>query len=59
MWSVCRVKSFHLDGKYLADDEDVETEVRKWLRQQSETSVLMVSTKWNKCINFDGEFVEK
>jgi hypothetical protein len=25
----------HLDGKCFADDEEVETEVRKWLRQQS------------------------
>jgi hypothetical protein len=40
--SVCRVKRFtagsrncHLDGKRFADDEEVETEVWKWLRQQS------------------------
>jgi hypothetical protein len=40
--SVCRVKLFTagsrnclLCGKRFADDEDVETEVRKWLRQQS------------------------
>jgi hypothetical protein len=25
----------HLGGKRFADDEEVETEVRKWLRQQS------------------------
>jgi hypothetical protein len=25
----------HLGVKYFADDEEVETEVRKWLRQQS------------------------
>jgi hypothetical protein len=25
----------HLDGKRFADDEEFETEVRKWLRQQS------------------------
>jgi hypothetical protein len=33
-------------GKRFADDEDVETEVRKWPRQQSKTSVLRVSTHW-------------
>jgi histone-lysine N-methyltransferase SETMAR len=26
----------HLCGKHFADDEEFETEVRKWLRQQSE-----------------------
>jgi hypothetical protein len=31
--SVCRVKRF--SGKSFADDEEVETEMRKWLRQQS------------------------
>jgi hypothetical protein len=34
--SDCRVKRLHLGGKRIADDEEVETEVRKWLRQQSE-----------------------
>jgi hypothetical protein len=33
--SVCGVKRFHLGGKRFADDEEVETEVRKWRRQQS------------------------
>jgi hypothetical protein len=38
--SVCHIKRFtlrncHLDGKHFTDDEEVETEVRKWLRQQS------------------------
>jgi hypothetical protein len=34
--SVCRVKRFHLGGERFADDdEEVETEVRKWLRRQS------------------------
>jgi hypothetical protein len=34
--SVCCVKRFSLGGKRFADDEEVETEVRKRLRQQSE-----------------------
>jgi hypothetical protein len=33
--SVCLVKRFTSGGKRFADDEDVETEIRKWLRQQS------------------------
>jgi hypothetical protein len=40
--NVSRVKRFttgsrncQLRGRYFADDEEVETEVRKWLRQQS------------------------
>jgi hypothetical protein len=33
--SVCPVKQFHLGCKHFADDEEVETEVRKWLKQQS------------------------
>jgi hypothetical protein len=32
--------------KYFADDEEVETEVRKWLEQQSKTSMLLVSAHW-------------
>jgi hypothetical protein len=41
--SVCRVKRSQLGGRRFADDEEFETEVRKWLRQQS---VLRVSTHW-------------
>jgi hypothetical protein len=33
-------------GKRFADDEEVEMEVWKWLRQQPETSVLWVSKHW-------------
>jgi hypothetical protein len=33
-------------GKYFSDDEEVEMEVRKWLSQQSKTSMLQVSTRW-------------
>jgi hypothetical protein len=33
--SVCRMKRFRLPGKRFSDDEEVETEVPKWLRQQS------------------------
>jgi hypothetical protein len=44
--SVCRVKRFSHGGKGFVDNEKVETEVRKWLRQQSKTSMLRVSTDW-------------
>jgi hypothetical protein len=33
--SVCCIKRFTAGGKRLADDEEVETEMRKWLRQKS------------------------
>jgi hypothetical protein len=32
--------------RHFADDEEVETEVRKWLRQHSKTPMLQVSTHW-------------
>jgi hypothetical protein len=53
--SVCRVKRF-TTGKRFVDDEGFETEVRKWLRQQSKTSAgfdVLVKT-WDKCINVGG-----
>jgi hypothetical protein len=43
--SVCHVKRFRLGGKRFADEE-VETEVRKWLRQQSNDFCAPVSTHW-------------
>jgi hypothetical protein len=33
--TVCRVKRFSLGVKRFADEEEVEMEVRKWLRKQS------------------------
>jgi hypothetical protein len=42
---VFRLKRFHLGGKRFADEE-LETEIQKWLRQQSKTSMLGVSTNW-------------
>jgi hypothetical protein len=33
--SVCRVKQFSLGNKLFSDDEEVEAEIGKWLRQQS------------------------
>jgi hypothetical protein len=53
----------HLGGKHLADDEEVETEVRKWLRQQSKDLYApgfeALVKRWGKCINIGGGYVEK
>jgi hypothetical protein len=60
VWSA---KKNHVDGKYFADDEEVETEVRKWLRQQSKdfyAAGFHALVKWrNKCISVGGGYVEK
>jgi hypothetical protein len=53
----------HLGGKRFADDEEVETEVRKWLRKQS-TDFCVAGfdapvKRWNKYINVGGGYVEK
>jgi hypothetical protein len=49
--------------KYFADDEVVETEVLKWLRQQSKDLYAAgfdaLVKRWDKCINVDGGYVEK
>jgi hypothetical protein len=63
--SVCRVKQFttgsrnyHLGCKRFADDEEVETEVRKWLRQQSKDFYAAgfdaLVKRWDKCISVGG-----
>jgi hypothetical protein len=61
--SVCHVKRFHFRGKRSTDDEEVETEVRKWLRQQSKdfcASGFDAPVKpRDKCINVSGGYVEK
>jgi hypothetical protein len=60
--SVCRVKRFSLGGKRFADEEEIETEVRKWLRQQSKyfyaAGFDAVVKRWDKCMSVDGGFVE-
>jgi hypothetical protein len=61
--SAYRVKRFSLGGKRFADDEEVETEVRKWLRQQSKdfsaVGFDVLIKRWHKCINVGGGYVEK
>jgi hypothetical protein len=67
--SVCRVKRFttastncHLGDKRFADEE-VETQVRKWLRQQSNDLYAAVFDslvkRLAKCSNVGGGYVEK
>jgi hypothetical protein len=60
--SVCRVKRVTTGWQKFPDDEEVETEVRKWLRQQSKVSYAAgfdaVVKRRNKCTNV-GEYVEK
>jgi hypothetical protein len=50
-------------GKGFADDEEVETEVRKWLRQQSKNFSVAgfdaLIKRWDKCINVGGGYVGK
>jgi hypothetical protein len=51
-------------GKRFADDEEVEMEVRKWLRQQSKRLLYAAGLdalvkRWDKCISVDGGYVEK
>jgi hypothetical protein len=52
-----------LGGKGFADDEEVETEVREWLRQQSEDFYAAgfdaLVKRWDKCSNVGGGYVEK
>jgi hypothetical protein len=61
---VCRVKRFITGQENFADDEEIETEVRKWLRQQSEDfhaagfDAALVKRR-EKCIRVCGGYVEK
>jgi hypothetical protein len=57
MGSVRRVKRFHLGGKRFAGDEEVETELRKWLRQQSKDFCAAGFDARDKCIYVGGGYV--
>jgi hypothetical protein len=50
-------------GKYFTDNEVVEKEVRKWLRQQSKdfyaAGFKALEKRWDKCISVGGGYVEK
>jgi hypothetical protein len=51
------------NGKRFADDEEVETEVRKRLRQQSKDFYAAgfdaLVKRWDKCVRVGGGYVEK
>jgi hypothetical protein len=50
-------------GKRFVDEKEVETEVRKWLRQQWKgfhaAGVEALVKRWDKCVNVGGEEVDK
>jgi hypothetical protein len=50
----------YLGGKRFADDEEAETELQKWLRQQSEDFCAVgfdtLIKQWDKCFNFGGGY---
>jgi hypothetical protein len=52
-----------LGGKRFDDEEEVKTEVRKWLRQQSKDFYAAgfdaLVKRWDKRINVGGGYVEK
>ncbi|GBM16864.1 hypothetical protein AVEN_99757-1 [Araneus ventricosus] len=45
------------------DDDDVQHEVLLWMRQQHKefyaTGIGALIKRWDKCINFGGDYVEK
>jgi hypothetical protein len=61
--SVCRARRFSLGGRSFGYDEEVETEVRKWLRQQPKDFCAVgfdaLVQRWDKCISVGGGYVEK
>jgi hypothetical protein len=56
-------RNCHLGGKLFADYEKVETEVRKWLTQQSKhfyaAGFDALVKRWDKCTSVGGGYVEK
>jgi hypothetical protein len=50
-------------GKRSADDEEFETKLRKWLRQQSKDFYTAgfdaLVKRWDTCINVGGGYVKK
>lgn len=51
----------HLGSKRFVDDEDVEREVRMWLRQQPKDFYAAgfgaLIKRWDKCLNIGGDYV--
>jgi hypothetical protein len=61
--SVCRVKRYTTEWQSFADGEEVETEMWKWLTQQSKdfypTCFDALVKRCDKCINVGGGYAEK
>jgi hypothetical protein len=53
----------HLRGHYYATDEAVQETVRSWLRGVGtdfySKGIFNILQRWEKCIDRDGDFVEK
>jgi hypothetical protein len=62
-WKCLSRKAVHPWWQIFADDEEVEMEVRKWLRQQSkdncDAGFDALVKRWDKCISVSGGCVEK
>jgi hypothetical protein len=63
-WEVSvAVNGSQLGGKRSADEEEVETKVRKWLRQQTKDFYAAATDalvkRWDKCIHVGGWYVGK
>jgi hypothetical protein len=60
---LCWSAKNHLCSKRYADNEEVETEARKWLRQQSKDFYAAgfdaLVKRGDKCINVGGGYVEE
>jgi hypothetical protein len=52
-----------MGDKCFSDNEDVETELQKWLRRQSKyfyaAGFNALVKRWDKCINVGGGYAEK
>jgi hypothetical protein len=61
--SVCHIKRFTAGLKNSLKEEEIEMEVRKWLRQQSKDFYAAgfdpLVKQWDKCINVGGGYVER
>jgi hypothetical protein len=62
--SVCHVKRFTTGSRNChPDDEEIDTKVRKWLRQQSKDFYAAgfdaPAKRWDKFISVGGGYVEK
>ena len=53
----------HLAGKWHADDEDVQHAVVDWLNIQAavwyEEGISKLVSRYDKCLNVQGDYVEK